>query len=249
MSLLANRALTGFAIVVVYLALQPGWDYLREWTRHWRGRPGDWVAALRASRYGGPLEALAEVIYLLGIPYAALLLGVIDIRRMGLVGFAWRVDLAIGALIGVTGAALLSWSWRRVSAASYRRSSRRRVFFGEWQAFRTPWGWVPLLAQVICLQFSWGFVRAMAIALLGLYWGVFVALALTGVAWFLRPGRATSLANPDSRARELLLAGLATVSAMVFLYSQNLWLCAAIHAIALLAATLAAGRAYADAVA
>ncbi len=244
---LANTGYVWLGATVVYLALQPGWDYLRRWSAGWRGRPGAWVNALGASRSARWLALVGRLAYSLGVPYLALLLGVADARRMGLVGLPGGLHLLVGSGAGLAGVGLLAWSWGQVAVVSYRRGSRRRLFAAEWQAFRTPWGWVSFLAEIVCLEMSWAFVRGAAIRLAGLYAGVFVGLAALAATWLLRPGRLEGLAGPEERADAFLTGGLALVTSLVFLYAENLWLCGLVHGLGLAAAILAAGRAYARA--
>lgn len=244
---LANTGYVWLGATVLYLALQPGWDYFRRWSATWAGRPGAWAKALAASRVAPWLALAGRLAYALGVPYLALLLGVADARRMGLAGLPGWPHLLVGTAAGVAGVGLLAWSWGRTAAVSYRRGSRRRLFAAEWQAFRTPGGWVFFLAEVVCLQMSWAFVRGAAIHLVGLYAGVFLGLALLAATWLLRPGRLEGLAGPEERADAFLTGGLALVTFLVFFYAENLWLCALVHGLGLAAAILAAGRAYARA--
>ncbi len=244
---LATMGYVWLGTTVLYLALQPGCDYVGRWLAGWGGRPGVWARGLGASRIAPWLALAARLTYCLGVPYAALLLGVADARRMGLAGLPGWPHLLVGTGAGLVGVGLLAWSWGRVAAVSYRRGSRRRLFAAEWQALRTPWGWVSFLAEVVCLQMSWAFVRGAAIRLAGLYAGVFLGLALLAATWLLRPGRLEGLSGPEERADAFLTGGLALITALVFLYAESLWLCALVHGLGLAAATLAAGRAYARA--
>ncbi len=244
---LANTGRVWLAVTFLYLLVQPAWDHFGHWSRTWSGRPGAWAASLRTARAVPALAVAWRLVYCLGVPYLALLLGVADARRLGLAGIALWPQLPVGALAGLAGVALLAWSWGRVAMLSYRRGGHRRLFAAEWQALRTPWGWVSFLVEILCLQMSWAFVRGAAISFAGLYAGVFLGLALLGATWLLRPGRLEGLGDPDARARSLLTAGLALVTALVFLYAENLWLCGLVHALGLMAAALAAGRAYARA--
>lgn len=233
-----NRQYTWLALAGAYLALQPLWDIFLGRLERQGGR---------LASHLGRLEMGALLVYLLGVPYAALLTGTADARQLGLASPSGWSALAVGAGVGVAGSLMLAWTWGRASRVSYQHNSRRRALFSEWQALHTPWGWVPLLLQVLCLQSSWAFVRGAAVSALGLYEGVFVGLALSGLAWLLRPGRRTNLLDPDTRPSDLLLVGLALVTALVYLYSESLWLCTTVHVVGLLAATAAAGRAYAEA--
>lgn len=241
---------TGYAWLaagIVYLALQPGWDYLARWSANWSGRWGAWAAAVR-NWPGAPALVLAgRLFYCLGLPYLALLFGLADARRLGLVGLPGWPQLPVGVAAGLAGVGLLAWSWGRVAEVSYRRGARRRLFAAESQALRTPWGWVSFLAEILFLQVSWAFVRGAAMRLAGLYAGVFLGLALLAATWLMRPGRLERLADPEARAAALLTAGLALVTSLVFLYAENFWLCLLVHGLGLAAAALSAGRAYARA--
>ena len=243
---LADSGVAWLFAAFVYLAVLPAWDYCRSWSRRWRGLPGRLAAGLRRSRSKERLAVLLRVAYCLGVPYAALLLGVADARRMGLAGLPWWPHLPVGAATGLAGVALLAWSWGRVAAVSYRRGGRR-LFVAERRAMRTAWGWAWLVLEVLCLQMSWAFVRGAAIRLAGLYAGVFLGLALLGATWLLRPGQLEGLGDVEARASAFLTAGLALVTSLVFLYSENLWLCGLVHGLGLAATALAAGRAYGQA--
>jgi hypothetical protein len=185
-------------------------------------------------------------VYSLGIPYAALLLGVADARRLGVAGLPRWPQLPMGAMVGLIGVLYLTWSWRRTASAMFRRGSHQRLLYREWDSFHAPGGWAYVLLDALCLQASWAFVRGAAVAVLGLYPGVFIGLALVGMAWVLRPGMPESLAQPNARASALLTAGLAVVTALVFLYAENLWLCTLVHAAGYLGATLGASSVYAQ---
>ncbi len=245
MSLPVDTGIIWVAVAILYLAAQPVWDHLAAWAARWRGRPARWVKGLRRRRVARPLTLVGRVIYSLAIPYACLLLGVADARRLGLAGLAWWPQLPLGAAVGLAGVAYLTWSWGRMAAVTFRRVGHRQLLAAEAQAFATPWGWAGPALEVLCLEGSWAFVRGAAIWLLGLYPGVFLGLAAVAAGWFLRPGSPVVLEDPDLRARGLLTASLAVLSALVFLCSENLWLAALVHGLGLVGAALAARRAYA----
>ena len=247
MNPLANAGVAWLAAALLDLAAQPGWDYLRAWALTWPGRPGAWRAALCRAPHARWLAAGGWLVYCLGIPYAALLLGLADTRSLGLGGLVWWPRFPLGATVGLVGVGALAGLWGRLGLVSYRRAARRRILLQEWRALRVPWGWVPALLQALCLEASWAFARGGAVRALGLYPGVFAGLLATLTAWLARPSRRARLADAEARSSELLVAALMVLSALVFLYAENLWLCLAIHALGRLAATLAAGRAFARA--
>lgn len=235
MSSLADAEVIWLALTAVYLVIPPAWDRLAPWYERRVGRE-----PLRTW-----LGILGQIVYALGIPYMALLLGVADVRRLGLAGLpGWPAAVA-GGLVGLLGVLYLAWSWGRIASAAFRRGKRQYLLSGEWQALQTPQGWARLVLDALCRQGSWAFVRGAVIAIVGLYPGVFVGPVLVGAAWLLRPGRPESFLAAEPRARTLLTIGLAVVTAPVFLYAESLWLCALVHALGFAAAVLSAGRAYA----
>lgn len=244
---LAEAGTVWLAAVAVYLVLPLAWDYLVRWAATWAGRPGLWARAVRGWRGAPYLQGMGQLLYYLAIPYAALLSGVADARRLGLAGMPRWPEMPAGMLTGLGGVVLVAWLWRRLASACYRRSARPYLLLPQRRLLQTPLGWAQLVGQVLCLQVSWAFVRGVAIWWLGLYPGVFVGLGLTGAAWILRPSTRKALADASTRPGALLAAHLALLSALVFLYAENLWLCAAIHCLGFLGATLASGRAHADA--
>jgi len=243
----ANTGIAWLAVTLIYLAVQPAWGYFARWSATWSGRPGVWAASVRGARCVPTLAVAWRLVYCVGAPYLALLLGVADARRLGLAGLPLWPQLPLGMVAGLAGVGLLAWSWGRVAAVSYRRGAHLPPFAAAWQALRSPWGWASFVAEVLCLQMSWAFVRGAAIRFAGLYAGVFLGLALLGATWLLRPGRLEGIGDAEVRAGTLLTAGLALVTSLVFLYAENLWLCGLVHALGWLAAMAAARRAYARA--
>ena len=239
---LANAGIRWFAIALLYLAVQPAWDLLGRWMAGWRGRVGAGIAALEGASCAEALRAAGWLVYRVGVPYVALLLGLADAQYLGLAGLTWWPALPLGAAVGLGSVLLLIWSWGRVAPVLYQRRARRRLFLAERRALRTSWGWVLLIVEAVGLQASWAFVRGGAISVAGLYPGVFLGLALVAGVWLLRPGHLAALANPDCRAQALLTGELALISGLVFLYSENLWLCILMHILGLTGAVFAGGR-------
>lgn len=224
-------------LALVYLLLPLAWAYLMRWARRWQR-----FAAFLRGPHGTVLRATVRLVYSLGIPYGALLAGIADARRLGIVGFPRWPQLPAGALAILVGVLYLMWSWHRLATAIHRRSGHRRLLAATWQSLHVPWGWTYLLFDIICLQVRWAFVRGAAVWLLGLYPGVFVALAIEAGAWLAAPESIASLQDPARRAQSLLLAQMAILVALVFLLSENLWLCLLMHGVGVIGAALAAGR-------
>jgi hypothetical protein len=244
LTILAHAGVRWFGLTILYLALQLAWDWAAVWAGTWQGRAGNWLAAVRDWPYAHWLGLAGKLFYYLGLPYGALLLGVADAQRLGLAGLTWWPQAPLALLVGLAGVVLLGWTWGQSAAVAHRRAGHYRLLGAEAQALRAPWGWVPLLLQVLCLEGNWAFVRGAAVALVGVYGGIWLGLGLVAVIWLLRPMRAEALADPVLRARTLLTLGLATMSGIVFMYAENLWICLLVHALGFVVAALAAGRAY-----
>ncbi|MGQ9682655.1 MAG: hypothetical protein ACUVX9_08985 [Anaerolineae bacterium] len=229
-------------LALAYLLIPVAWAYLAVWSRSWPARLIGWLEPLRREPNAAALQVLGRTVYAIGVPYAALLWGIADARRLGLAGFPLWPQLPLGAALTLVGVGYIYWSWRRAATVVYQRSSHHRLLSTHWEALQAPWGSAHLLFDVLCLQLSWAFVRGACIWWLGLYPGVFVSLAVLAAGRLAYPGGIAPLQEPEPRARGLLVGQLAILTALVFLYSENLWLSMVAHGTGLAAATLAAGR-------
>ena len=193
-------------------------------------RVSGWTAG-RGSRIGAavrwcaasPLTALGSLAYNIGAPCAAIAVGLLDPQQMGLVQVDWLNSLVAGAaMLGAAG--LLLWL--------------DRVYLGRLltepldgslsdvpaaSAISTVW-------DVAFLQAHLGFYRGVAITLVGAYAGALAGLGLVLLEWGLNPAwrlqwSKRGLARP---AFDLFMALTTTV---LFLYTGNLWVCAAVHCI------------------
>jgi len=148
------------------------------------------VTRLRSWPGGRWLALLSRWAYFVGPPYAALLLGVISPRWMGLSELDWVYSAGVGGAVAAVALGLLSLSWW-----SYRRALPRR---------RQPQG-VPLprplrwIMEAATLQIHWAFYRSAFIdqAWLGdLYWGSWAGWALVCLEWSSNPWLRHGLRRP-----------------------------------------------------
>jgi hypothetical protein len=171
-----------------------------------------------------------RLLYYLGLPYLALLKGVVNPRSMGLVDLDWFQHLGRGAVLGGGAFIFLSLVWGYYARSTRQLRSVADPLFSRLATLNQPWGWALLLLDVVYLQAHWAFYRSLPTQLLGdLYGGVFLGLIL-----ILLEGTSNPLLRHDlgqlERAGGILLTGaMALVTALVYLFTRNLWLCVLVH--------------------
>ncbi|MCC7353523.1 MAG: hypothetical protein IT330_07165, partial [Anaerolineae bacterium] len=191
----------------------------------WQSRHPDGRLARQArhSEVQGILWVV-RLIYGFGVPYAALLMGLMSPRLFGLAEINWVQSLGLGgALAGIALAILVLGWW------GYRREVPP-------PADLLPW---PLaLLGIAALQGHWALYRTGATLWLNdTYGGVWVGLALVALEAALVPSTWRALATPDQAEKLLRPAAFAFSSAVLFYYTHNLWLCCAFHCIGEMALT------------
>lgn len=208
------------ALALYVVASWLGWLGAHWQRRHPEGRLARW------SRQGPARAAFyaARVVYGLGIPYAALLMGIASPRLLGLTEIDWIQSLGPGGALAGLALALLTVGWW-----GYRRSV-------PLSASLSPW---PLaLLEVAAWQAHWALYRAAAVAWLNdPYAGAWVGLMLAALEAALSPGTWQALASAQEAESVLRPAAFAFSSAVLFLFTRNLWLCLAYHAVGELALT------------
>ncbi len=199
----------GFWILVSLLA----WLAIRLTTRYWSPRQLLWITVAR---------------WVL-IPYAGLIAGSLSPQLMGLIDIDWQTTLGIGIvltaiLIGLM--AVVRFMLDDGSTADTSPPDR------EAKAARAP-GWLLSGMTIITTgaeQFQWSFLRGavLEIALLNFtdmgqagYWPIWIAtlLALPAI-----------LLQPLNRTDRLLKVTILIISAILFVFTQNFWLCWTFHA-------------------
>jgi len=130
------------------------------------GRIGRLVEVLRRWPYGAWFLQPLRLLYYLGLPYLALLRGIVNLRSMGLVDLDWLRDLGRGAVLGGGALLFLALVW------SYYARSTRQLHPGadplssRLAILNQPWGWALLLLDVVYLEAHWAFYRSLPIQLL-----------------------------------------------------------------------------------
>jgi hypothetical protein len=189
-------------------------------------------ATLAWHYYRGGRQALLEVLRLLffvGLPVAALFLfrDIALPSAMGLTNVNWFASVGLGAPLGIGGGGLLLVGWwyysRSLSLLPSPAAFRPR-------AEKTPRGGVLLFVEAACLEFHWAFYRSLpTLVLADRYLGLLLGLALLGLEWLLSPAWRQAWRQVESAEKIVPETTLAALMAVIYLFTQNLWLCTLIH--------------------
>jgi hypothetical protein len=173
------------------------------------------------------LDQIFRFAYYVGLPFLALIKGVMSPRLLGLSDLDWIGGIGAGVPLGLGAFLLLVWGWSHYIRSLGRRKVERPRS-AEAHILSQPWGWLLILLEIIYLEAHWAFYRSGPLAVLGDYWGVFAGLGVVFVEWATNPTLRRNLGR--ERQGEILWNGsLALVIAILFLFTRNLWLCAIIH--------------------
>jgi len=214
-----------FSIGLYALAVDLAWHYRRPRP----GRLGRWAGTIKGWPYRRWLMEAVRFLYYVGIPYAALLRGVILPRLMGLTYLDWVKGIGLGAALGGGTFLLLVliWWWYARAIAAFSLSARQR--WGESLGDDPTNGWI-LLRDVIYLETHWAFYRSAVILFLdNQYAGVFLGFLLVTLEWSINPAWRRDLSLPWRSANTLTRWSMAFVMAIIFLFVRNLWLLVPIH--------------------
>lgn len=185
----------------------------------------DRLRSLAAARGVRALYELVRLAFYLGIPFAALYFGWIDLRSIGLEQLDWAEGTRWAIVILLAAWLLLMLIW-----LPYLRATLD-VFASP----ETQHSFPRRLVELIYMQAHWAFYRAAAIVLItgalpdSLYWGAAVGLAVTCLEAFLNPRLRALLVHIGEADRVVWSMGQAFINALAFLVSRNLYLLALIQ--------------------
>lgn len=213
---LASMAWYALATIALWLAMRHSGA---------EGRLGNLVS----SRPGQLALWLARLLWLIGPGYAALLLGLLSPRLMGLSQVELGWSLGRGLLFAAGALAVLL-----TAGLSYRRSHPARPPYLTLSHGITLT--VLLVVEAGALQWQWAFYRsAMIEALMAaatptpVYWGTWLTVAVLAVQGALSPILWRDLRTPGLAERRVLRAALLAVTSVLYLLSRNFWLAWALH--------------------
>lgn len=183
---------------------------------------------------GGTLISwLARLVWLIGPGYAALLLGDVSPRLMGLSQIEIGAGLGQSVILALTALGLLT-----LAVAGYRRGQPAGP------VYRSRADRVAVSARLVLeaggLQWQWAFFRAVLIAAIvergaagdPIYVGAWLAVVLVTLEGVLNPLLWRDLRTPGLAGPRLLRAVILVVTTQIYLLGGNFWLCWAFHAAA-----------------
>lgn len=188
------------------------------------------AARLRQAGIQPALRVLFEIlrlVYYIGIPFAALYFGWIDVRVMGMNfrllnwadGARWAIVILLAAWL------LLMAIW-----LPYLRATRDVFATPETQA-----SFPRRLVELVYMQAHWAFYRAVAIEFLtgtipdAFYWGTALGLGLTALEAIAAPRIRERLTQIGAADGIVWNFGQAVLNALAFAVTGNLYLLALIH--------------------
>jgi hypothetical protein len=215
------------------LPTQPAPEGYRGWDDGARGL----IERARDHPFTPWAEEAVRFIYYLGIPFMAAVNGLLRADLFGISGTDWvDGESAQGFLWEewARGLGLVTLAVLAVAGVWFVGCfvSRRAGLMPAAEATPRPL-WQRLLGALYD-QVHWAFYRSGPLLWMGdLYWGTFAGFALVALEAGLNPATRWALKSPEMSGPPLLRLGIAWISALLFLATQNLWLCLAAHFILL----------------
>jgi hypothetical protein len=175
---------------------------------------------------------LGWMAWLVAPGYAALLLGVLSPRLMGLTQIDWGAPFGYGmAFAGLALAILIA------AGVTVRQ---RGPALPAWPTLSAALaGGALLIAEAGALQWHWAFYRSAAIqaaqelgASAAIVWGTWLGVGIVALEGALNPELWHDLQTPGQAERRVLRAVLLVATSVLFLLSRNFWLLWATHALA-----------------
>jgi len=173
-----------------------------------------------------PIAFLREVgrfLYFVGLPYAALLSGLIPATQFGLVNQEWLRDLtlcvplSLGSFLALLSLRALTL-WREKAAPRGIMPGEPRLSF-----------WVTL-REGVYQEIHWAFYRSAPLLAVGdRAQGIALGLGIVALEAWLNPAWRERWHQPYLAAAALRTAGLAVVMAAVFGATGNLWITLGLH--------------------
>ncbi len=162
-------------------------------------------------------------LYFVGLPYVALLGGLMPATQIGLVGLDWWRDVTLALPLGL--GAFLGLLFLRLWLRRQEETAPGGSAPGEPQP---PW-WV-MLRESVYQEAHWAFYRsAPLLAVDGRAKGIALGLGIVALEAWLNPAWRAAWRHPGRAATALRAAGLAVMMAVVFGVTGNWWLTVGLH--------------------
>ena len=188
------------------------------------GRLGGAVEFVRLWASRLLLDDLLRLGYYLVVPYWVLWQGWVSPLDLGLANLDWIRDTGVASALGMGSLALLVLIWWHYARRNPDLPLMRQAMWLE-----QPWGWAFVLRHALFLEFWWAICRSPMLLWAGSYYGVYLGLVVATGAALLNPYVRHGLAVPGLCEEIVLTASLAVVSATLYIFTHNLWLCITVH--------------------
>lgn len=190
------------------------------------------LAHLRRSLWGITGSMLLRLAYFVGIPYLALILGVVGPRNLGLtIGPDWGSSLSTGIKLGLAAmlAIAVSMGYYAYTTRDFARREQRGLTT-ETAKLQIRFGWSLVLIDIICQEAHWALYRAGPTLLLNdTYAGSLIGLVLVLLEIYANPRHRYALSQAGQAEYILLNIQCAVVSTVLYLFIGSLWACTIIH--------------------
>ena len=175
------------------------------------------IAQLARARAGGLVGELALFSFSVGLPFVALILGLVGVDLLAL--GRMRPDTWMGF-------APSAWVTGTLAAAGATASALFMINFARHEGrLHLPNSILLSMRDALYDEARWALLRAPGMLWLpDLYWAAAAGLLLALAEWALHPELLPQLRDIDGRTRLFLRFTCACVSALLFIATQNLWL-------------------------
>jgi hypothetical protein len=188
------------------------------------GRFGDAVEFVRLWGRKLWLGDVLRLAYYLVAPYLVLYWGWASPLDLGLADLDWIRGLGLTLALGAGSSLLLvSLWWQHVRLVGDQPIAQQAVWLEQ------PWGWAFALREAILLESWWALARSPMLLMAGPYFGVYLGLMAVFATGLLNARTRYELGVPGLREDVVLTASLAVVTATLYVFIHNLWLCIALH--------------------
>ena len=189
------------------------------------------VVHLQRSLGGVTGSMLLRLVYFAGLPYLALILGVVAPRFLGVSVADWGPSLLSGLKLGLMAFVAIAGclSYYAVTPLKLARLEPQGLS-AEMASLRVPLGWSLLLVEVVSREAHWAFYRAGIAQLLNdVYAGSFIGLSLVLLELYANPRYRHGLLQAGQAESILLGVTYAVLSTLIYLVTGNLWACIVVH--------------------
>lgn len=183
------------------------------------GRWGRFIQWWQTKWLGRGIGEAARWLYYLALPWATLMLGYNTMRALGVWGMDWLTPLVTFGVLALGAAVVFVWVWQPYVRLIHPHATDA-----------SGWNWARRLIEILYREAHWAFYRSGPILWLDdFYWGSFFGLLLVFIEGWSNPATRANVGEVTRADAPLWSGGLAIVSALVFILTQNVWYCLAVH--------------------